>query len=135
MLIFTAVFFFIVALYPFKILIVKSPVKVLNPIVQQGDVVFTEMEYTQNTTDTSEVVAQVKTAAGSVIASHIMGLKLEQGTHKKRVGFVLPRQIKCPKNEKYIKARLEITSKYIILGFRRISISYCTEEFKIVAKE
>lgn len=129
-----SVFMFIVAIYPFEILTVNTPMKVITPIVEQGDCVFVEMEYEQKIVGASIVTVQVVTDDNINIANQILGLNLEPGKNIIKIGFMLPRNINFPPDKKIIKAKLKLTSRYEIYGFRNIDSHYSTENFNIKAK-
>jgi len=130
----TSVILFVVAIYPFDVLDVRSPLKVLTKTVEQGDCVFVLMDYDQKIEGPSTVTAQVVTSDGSIISSQQLGLRLPAGKHDMKVGFTLPRNITCPTGKNTLKAKLEITSRYEVLGFRNVDVAYCTEEFTIVPR-
>ena len=133
-LIISAIALFIIAVYPFNVLVVESPLKVLTKVVEQGDCVFVMMDYNQSVEGPSTITAQVLTDGGLIIASHQLGLRLPEGKHAIKIGFTLPRNITAPGGKTTLKAKLEITSRYEILGFRNVDVAYCTEEFQIVPR-
>lgn len=126
---------FIIAVYPFDVMEVKSPLKIISPIVEQGDCVFVEMEYTQKISGPSVVTVQVVTEDDINIASQILGLNLEEGHHIVQVGFMLPRNINIISDKKTILAKLKLTSRFEVGGFKNVDINYCTEPFKIILRK
>ena len=124
-----------IAMYPFEIMSIKSPLRVVSKEVQQGDCLFVEMDYKKSITATSIVTVQVITKDDISVANQILGLDLPSGTHKKIVGFMLPRNINLYSKTDYITAHLKMTARYQIWGFRNIDIEYETEEFKIILRK
>jgi hypothetical protein len=128
---------FIVAIYPFDILTVKTPLKVLSHTVEQGDCVFVIMDFDQRMEGPSTITAQVIIEEKDdhiIIASQQLGMRLPAGKHLTEVGFTLPRNITSPAGKTTFKAKMEITSRYEVFGFRNIDITYCTEDFTIVPR-
>jgi hypothetical protein len=134
-LIISAILLFIVAVYPFDVLSVDTPLRVLTPIVEQGDCVFVLMKYNQKVDGPATITAQVITEQESIIASQQLSLKLQTGEHETVIGFTLPRNITTPKGETTLRSKLEITSRYEIFGFRNLDITYCTEKFLIIPRK
>ncbi len=124
-----------VAIYPFNVMQVNSPLKIISPVVRQGDCVFTEMEYDQKVNTPSLLTMQVLIDDNIVIASYLLSWNIDQGKHRLVAGFTLPRNINIISNKKTVDAKLKVTAEYTMMGFRRVHSVFYTDKFKIILVE
>ena len=125
---------FIVGLYPFSVLELKSPLEVIpqSISVAQGDCVFVNMHYIQNISGNAVVTAQAITENNINIASMLLGVNLEQGEHRLVIGFMLPRNINLLSNKPTLTSKLKITFQYRIWGIKTIDCVFYTDNFEII---
>jgi len=127
-----ALFMLVIATYPFGAFRIENEtLKIVTPIVKQGDCVFVELGYDKLVDMPSIISAQIITDDYKIIALQMLSCNLEPGKHNIIIGFQLPRKINLPYKDDYIKAHMKITFRYEIFGFRNKDVTCKTDDFKI----
>lgn len=120
--------FFYWAVYPYKTIDIKSPMKVINEgkIVDDGNLRY-EVDYVKYTREYGEVS---KVLVNTILVPFVPYIsKVKAGKGKKVIGIHIPDWY-CEGS-----AKLKVTLSYKVNYFRTISKTFETEEFQIVKRK
>jgi hypothetical protein len=121
-----------IAVYPFSVFEIETgPLKIITPIVNQGEIIFTEITYNKHVDLPSTVSAQLITKEGWIVTSQLLSCNLPVGRHTAILGFQLPRVVNIPTKDDTITAHMTISASYSVFGVRNILVSFNTEDFQI----
>lgn len=127
----SAIGLLVIAVYPFQVFDVQTPLKVLTPVVNQGECVFAEVNYTKHVSVPATFTAELITKEGWIVTSQLLSSNLPPGKHSVVLGFQLPRLVNTPTKAETVTAHMKITASYSVFGVRNVVVKFATEDFKI----
>lgn len=114
----------IIAIYPFKVIDINRPFKVLTPVVKQGGL----LQYQVSATKLMPLTGTKKCSLEDGIIYFLPNIdsKLALGDHSEIVGIPIPNSL--PEGN----YRYHCVVDYEIIFFRKVTTEFYTEPFKVI---